>query len=63
MLAEGVIKAKGGKEDYAWCVWARDHRGPTTCDWILLPDAKRKLQRKRDVEQNTVGATPAHPKG
>lgn len=28
-----VIEAKGGKEDYAWIVWRRWHRGPAAILW------------------------------
>lgn len=33
-LLDGTIKAKGGKLDYCWLVWARDHRGATTAHWL-----------------------------
>lgn len=42
MLADGIIKATGGKEDYSWIVFSSDHRGGTLTDWILLPEAARK---------------------
>jgi hypothetical protein len=46
LLADGVLKATGGKEDYFWMVWDRTYSGPTFTDWILLPEAAAKLQKK-----------------
>jgi hypothetical protein len=31
------IERGGGKLDYCWMVWSRDHVGPTTCHWLIRP--------------------------
>lgn len=33
-VLEGSIKACGGKTDYLWLVWSKDHRGPTQAFWL-----------------------------
>lgn len=47
MLAEGIMKATGGKEDYVYIVWDSTHLGPTTCNWILLPQARTRFEQKQ----------------
>lgn len=64
MLAEGIIRASGGKEDYEWYVWDKSYRGETRNRWLLNPDApateeellagKRK-QRRVKAQDLTVG--------
>jgi hypothetical protein len=33
-LLAGTLEAKGGKLDYLWMVWDREHQGPTECRWL-----------------------------
>ncbi len=47
MLEEGIIKAVGGKEDYLWIVWERGAEPITLTDWILLPEARTRLEKKQ----------------
>lgn len=42
-LLRAGMKPEGGKINYLWFVWDRDHRGPTICDWLLLPEHADKL--------------------
>ncbi len=35
LLLSGEIRAAGGKLDFIWIVWTRDHPGPTVCRWLL----------------------------
>lgn len=36
-LIAGTVEAKGGKLDYCWIIWCRDHVGPTTAHWLRRP--------------------------
>lgn len=47
LLAAGEIKARGGKVDYCWVVWAKDHKGPPTTHWLLRPARHRDAQAAR----------------
>lgn len=41
LMRQGM-KQKGGKTDYLWIVWDREHTGATTCDWLLRPEHAKK---------------------
>lgn len=34
LLRDGKIKAQGGKMDFCWMVWDREHNGSTTAHWL-----------------------------
>lgn len=47
-LLAGTVVAKGGKLDYAWIVWSKDHRGPTQAHWLLR---ERDGQKKEEAQE------------
>lgn len=60
---ETPVKAKGGRIDYCFIVWARDHKGPPTTHWLKRgSDAKAKVKKlKGKVGEAEAGAQPAGP--
>lgn len=36
-LLAGTVKAQGGKLDYCWMVWSREHKGATQAHWLRRP--------------------------
>jgi hypothetical protein len=53
LLLRGEIKATGGKLDYCWIVWSKDHRGPTQAHWLLR---ERNGQKEETQEQGSNGS-------
>ncbi|WP_319798307.1 hypothetical protein [Nitrobacter sp.] len=53
MLTAGEIEPKGGKVDYAWFVWEIGWQGPSTNNYLILPD-KLEAQRKKKTKKEAA---------
>lgn len=59
LLLAGKVKATGGKLDYCWVVWSKDHKGQTTTHWLLRKVNGQKAQEKEkpDPDRGEQGGT------
>ena len=66
MFLAGKIKASGGKLDYCWVVWSKDHKGPTQTHWLTRGNHGKKEEekgpkQKRRPRARAEGAGDNHP--